>query len=211
MNRRELLQCAAVLAAGASVLPSAWAMNHEQQAFLAAQPDYIDRHPLTFFTAAQRAAVTAVAEQIIPVTDTPGAIAAGAPRFIELMVADWFNDSERAVFMDGLADLQHRANDDFATLLATEQLQLLQQLEEEASDAAWYQLGNVTRLWDDTAPFICQVKELTVLGFMLSDVASSQFLRVNPMGSFEGDIPLASDEASYAVELPIRAIAGEDV
>lgn len=211
MNRREFLQCAAVLAAGASVLPSSWAMNHEQQAFLAAQPDYIDRHPLSFFTERQRALVTAVAEQIIPATDTPGALAAGAPRFIELMVADWLNNTERGLFMDGLADLQQRAGGDFAGLPAAEQLLLLEQLEEEAGDAAWFQIGNVTRLWDDTAPFICQVKELTVLGFMLSDVGSSQFLRVNPMGSFEGDIALASDDSSYAVELPIRAMAGEEV
>lgn len=211
MNRREFLQCAAVLAAGASVLPSSWAMNHEQQAFLAAQPDYIDRHPLSFFTDPQRAAVTAVAKQIIPATDTPGAIAAGAPRFIELMVAHWFNDTERALFVDGLADLQQRAGGDFAGLPADQQLLLLEQFEEEAGDAAWFQLGNVTRLWDDTAPFICQVKELTVLGFMLSDVGSSQFLRVNPMGSFEGNVPLAPDDSSYAVELPIRAIAGGEV
>lgn len=210
MNRREFLECAAVLAVGATVLPSSWAMNHEQQAFLAAQPDYIDRHPLTFFTERQRAAVTAVAEQIIPATDTPGALAAGAPRFIELMVANWLNDTERALFMDGLADLQQRAGGDFAGLPVAEQLLLLEQLEEEAGDAAWFQIGNVTRLWDDTAPFICQVKELTVLGFMLSDVGSSQFLRVNPMGSFDGDIPLGSD-SSYAVELPIRAMAGEEV
>lgn len=211
MNRREFLECAAVLAAGASVLPSSWAMNHEQQAFLAAQPDYIDRHPLSFFTEAQRAAVTAVAEQIIPATDTPGAIAAGAPRFIELMTANWFNDTERALFMDGLTDLQQRANGDFSGLPAAKQLLLLEQLEEESGDAAWFQIGNVTRLWDDTAPFICQVKELTVLGFMLSDVGSTQFLRVNPMGNFDGDIPLAVDDSSYAVELPIRTMAGEDV
>ena len=211
MNRREFLECAAVLVAGASVVPSNWAMNHEQQAFLAAQPDYINRHTLSFFTDRQRAAVSAVADQIIPVTDTPGALAAGAPRFIELMVANWLNDTERALFMGGLADLQQRAGDDFDGLPAEQQLLLLEQFEQEAGDAAWYQLGNVTRLWDDTAPFICQIKELTVLGFMLSDVGSSQFVRVNPMGSFDGDIPLAVDDSSYAVELPIRSIAGAEV
>jgi len=211
MNRREFFQCAAALAAGSSMLPSSWAMTLEQQDFLAAQPDYIDRHPLNFFTQRQRAAVTAVAEQIIPATDTPGAVAARAPRFIELMVANWLNDTERAFFVDGLTDLQQRAGGDFAALAAAGQLLLLEQLEEEAGDAAWFQMGNVTRLWDDTAPFICQVKELTVLGFMLSDVGSSEFLRVNPMGSFEGDIPLTEDDSSYAVELPIRAMAGGEV
>ncbi len=204
MNRRDFLQCAALLAAGATALPSTWAMNHEQRAFLAAQPNYVDRAPLTFFDAAQRAAVSAVAQQIIPATDTPGAIDAGAPRFIELMVADWFNDQERALFMEGLAQLQQRAQGSFADVSGDQQLTLLEQLEAEAGDAAWYKLGNVTRTWDDTAPFICQIKELTVLGFMLSEVGSKAFLRENPMGSFDGDLPLGADDSAYAAEMPIR-------
>ena len=73
-------------------------------------------------------------------------------------------------------------------------------------DAAWFEIGNVTRLWDETAPFICQLKELTVLGFMLSEVGSKQFLRENPMGSFEGDLPLAKDDSAYAAEMPMRLI-----
>ena len=207
MNRREFLQCAALLTAGASALPSTWAMNQEQTAFLASQPNYIDRQPLTFFSEAQRAAVAAVAEQIIPATDTPGAIDAGAPRFIELMVANWFNEEERALFMTGLAQLQQRSGGSFITLSHPGQLALLEQLEEEAGDAAWFEIGNVTRVWDSTAPFICQIKELAVLGFMLSEVGSRQFLRGNPMGSFEGDLPLARDDSAYAAQLPMRLMA----
>jgi glucoside 3-dehydrogenase (cytochrome c) hitch-hiker subunit len=205
MNRRDFLQCAALLAAGTTVVPSAWAMNHEQKTFLAARPNYIDSHPLTFFTDAQRSAIAAIADQIIPRTqDSPGALDAGASRFIELMVADWFNTDERKIFMDGLAELQQRAAGDFARLSAAEQLQQLEALEEEAGDTAWYQLGSTLRIWDDTAPFICQVKELTVLGFMLSKVGREQFLRENPMGQFKGDVPLATDDPAYAPELPLR-------
>jgi gluconate 2-dehydrogenase gamma chain len=208
MNRREFLQCAALLAAGTTVVPSSWGMNHEQKTFLAGQPNYIDRHPLTFFTESQRSAVAAIAEQIIPLTDdSPGALEAGTPRFIELMVADWFNDDERKIFIDGLTQLQLRADGDFASLAAQEQLLLLEALEEEAGDASWYQLGNVIRIWDEGAPFICQVKELTVLGFMLSEVGGTQFLRENPMGKFDGDVPLATDVPAYVSEMPIRLMA----
>ena len=209
MNRREFLQCAAVLAAGATALPSSWVMSAEQTAFLAAQPSYLEQRQPTLFSARQRAAVAAVAEQIIPATDTPGATEAGVPRFIELMVADWFTDAERQFFMRGLAGLQERAGGDFSGLSPEAQLTLLEQLEEEGSDAAWYEIGNVMRLWDDTAPFICQIKELTVLGFFLSEVGASQALRINPMGVFEGDIALGAGETTYAAELPTRSIAGE--
>ena len=208
MKRREFLQAAAVLTAGASVLPPGWSMNEQQRTFLAAQPDYIDSRRPAFFTAEQGATVTIVAEHIIPRTDTPGATDAGVPRFIELMVSDWFTQDERAVFMRGLADLERRAAGNFPGLPATAQLDLLQQLEDQASDAAWFATGNTMRIWDEQAPFICQFKELTVLGFFLSETGATQVLRENPMGSFQGDIPLAEHEPAYATKLPMRLMAG---
>jgi len=209
MKRREFLQCAAVLAAGASTLPSAWSMNHEQKTFLAAQANYIDRQTLTFFTPAQREVVAIVAEHVIPRTETPGAKEAGVPRFIELMVSDWFNEDERKLFMDGLASLQQHDGEPFVDLPASGQLAVLEQLEEESADASWYDIGNVLRVWDEAAPFICQFKELTVLGYFLSEVGAKHALRINPMGEFKGDIPLAADDPAYASQLPMRMIAGE--
>jgi glucoside 3-dehydrogenase (cytochrome c) hitch-hiker subunit len=208
MNRREFLQVAALLAAGASQLPRGWAMTAEQQGFLAAQPNYIDRQPVDFFSPTQRAAVAAMAEQVIPATGTPGAIDAGVPRFIELMVADWFDDGERQTFMDGLEALLASAGGDFASLPATDQLALLEKAEDEAGDAPWFDLGNTLHLWDASAPFICQFKELTVLGFFLSEVGATEVLRDNPMGSFRGDLPLAADDAAYHAILPLRVLFG---
>ena len=77
MDRREFLQCAAMLAAGTTAMPASWAMNQKQQAFLAAQANYTDRKPLTFFSPSQRALVTIIAEHVIPKTDTPGATDGG--------------------------------------------------------------------------------------------------------------------------------------
>jgi gluconate 2-dehydrogenase gamma chain len=209
MNRRDFLQCAALLVVGGSGLRAQLALSQEQQAFLAAQPDYINRGVLDLFTPLQRAAVSAMAEQVIPATDTPGAIDAGVPRFIELMVSDWFNASERELFMRGLEDVQQRAGGDFAALDRAEQLRELEQMEQASADSGWYSLGNVMRIWDDGAPFICQFKELTVLGFMLSEVGGTQFLRENPMGSFNGSLPLASGDPAYVAQVPIRQMAQE--
>ncbi len=211
MNRREFLQCAAVLTAGSAVLPSSWVMSDEQKTCIAAQANYIDRSKTNFFTPEQRATVAAIAEQIIPATDTPGATEAGTGKFIELMVSDWFSEEERTLFMDGLTQLETQAAGSFASLDSDTQLSLLEQLEEQAGDTTWYNMGNVTRMWDDSAPFICQIKELTVLGFMLSEVGSTAFLRENPMGAFDGGMPLGSDDPSYAAELPLRLMAGDIV
>jgi hypothetical protein len=58
------------------------------------------------FDPAQKALCSQLAEIIIPTTDTPGAIAAGVPQFIEFMVADWYTDTERKLFFDGLQALE---------------------------------------------------------------------------------------------------------
>ncbi|MFK7733827.1 MAG: gluconate 2-dehydrogenase subunit 3 family protein [Pseudomonadales bacterium] len=205
MNRRELLQCAALLTAGSGIVPNTWALTSEQQTYLASRGSYLDRVELTFFSTAQRAMVAAMSELTIPRTDTPGAIDAGAPQFIEAMVAGWFNDDERSNFMNGLDALDKKANG-YLSLKPKQQLELLEELEDEASDAAWYRMGNTMRIWDSQAPFICQFKELTILGFMLSETASRQFLQPNPMGSFEGSVNLKPEQRVYSTQLPMRSV-----
>lgn len=209
MRRREFLQVAALVSAGTSVIPRGWALNAEQSAFLAARPPYIDQKTPDLFNKVQRAAVTAAAEQIIPRTDTPGAIDAGAPRFIELLVQDWFNDAERNDFLAGLEDLLKRSGGDFAALSVAEQLAVLEKLEAESADSSWYDFASTLRIWDDTAPFICQLKELTVLGFTLSEVGATQFLRINPMGKFDGDYPFAEGDGAYDKDTLLRKLAME--
>ncbi|MFK8022136.1 MAG: gluconate 2-dehydrogenase subunit 3 family protein [Pseudomonadales bacterium] len=196
MNRRDFLQCAALITVGASQAPKGWALSEEQNTFLAAQPPYVNRVARNFFTEAQRNQIAAMAELIIPKTDTPGAIDAEVPTFIEGMVATWFNDQERDHFMRGLTGVNERAKG-FLNLSQAEQVNLLENLESEASDAPWYQFGNTLRVWDSEAPFICQLKELTILGFMLSETAGQSILRPEIMGAFDGSVDLLPDDTVY--------------
>ena len=97
MNRREILKItAALLGAGLSGSLS-------QNVMAGLVPT--DKPTRTVFDARSSKMVAVLAELIIPKTETPGAIEAGAPAFIEMMVADWFNDGERKIFFDGLAAL----------------------------------------------------------------------------------------------------------
>ena len=105
MDRREFLQCAAILTSGASVAQLGFALHEEQLVYLATAPDFI-ASDVNYFTPAQRQTIAALAEAIIPATDTPGAIDAGVPKFIELMVANWLNDQERSLFDAGFASLE---------------------------------------------------------------------------------------------------------
>lgn len=206
MNRRELLQCAALLVSGASASRLGLAMTDEQWTYLATAPDYTDRK-VDYLTPARRRIIAAMAEVIIPQTNTPGAIAAGVPRYIELMVADWFNEQERAIFDAGLAaiesDIPEQYGAAFEQLSHPQQLQVMESLEEQAGDSDWYRLGNVQRDFISDAPFICQLKELTIWGFFTSEIGMTQVLRYDPMPMrFDGDTPLGPNDSSR----PLRFI-----
>ena len=117
MNRRDLMQCAVVLFAGLKDSPYALgALSNEQREVISLRAPYIERTSINFFNEIQRQAIIIASERIIPRTDTPGAIDAGVPRFIELMVSDWLMDSERDTFMLGLQDLLDQSDGDFSAL-----------------------------------------------------------------------------------------------
>lgn len=201
MERRKFLQCAAVLVSGMTVSQLGFSLNYEQLQYLAGAPDYA-RKSVNYLSQQQRKLVAAMTEVIIPETDTPGAIAAGVPHFIELMVADWFNPGERAIFAAGLNDLETRIpkqyGKPFDQLDAAQQLAILEAMEAAASDSSWYQSGNVRRTFISDAPFICQMKELTVWGFFTSEVGVTQTLRHNSMPMhFNGHAPRTPDDSTW--------------
>ena len=72
-----------------------------------------------------------------------------------------------------------------------------------ASDAAWYQMGNVQRVFDSEAPFICQLKELTIWGFFTSETGATQVLRYEAMPmKFDGKRKLGKDDSSWVATYP---------
>ena len=210
MNRRDLMQCAVILFAGLKDSPYALgALSNEQRKVISARAPYIEKTAVNFFNYIQRQAITIASERIIPRTDTPGAIDAGVPRFIELMVSNWLMDGERKTFMLGLQDLLDQSDGDFSALSEARQLDLLEAFESEAADSNWYRFANTLRVWDEDAPFICQLKELTVLGFLLSEKGAREFLQINPMGIFDGSYPLQSDYSSYEKHTLVRLLSRE--
>jgi len=196
MNRRQFMQLSALVLAGGAVSGPRLAVD-QQQLFVLGR-SFIEQ-PVDLFSSAQRKLLQAAVETIIPRTDTPGALDANVDRFIELCVAQFMTEPERTVFIAGLDELVNAVDQQQSDLIT-----LLTELEEQHSDAAWYQLGNrVGNGFDSSAPFICQLKELTVVGFFMSEVGATQVLRHNPMpGQFDGETVLASDQPSWARNTP---------
>src|SRR6478609_460979 len=98
-DRRNLLAGAVALLGAEVAAPLARALAAE-----AAAPGFGSSHAV--FTAEQRSLLAAIAERIIPTTDTPGAIAAGVPQFIEMMVADFYETADRNDFLNGLGAVE---------------------------------------------------------------------------------------------------------
>jgi hypothetical protein len=103
MNRRDILKYM-MMATGAGFTGSL-----AQQVMAGAAPTATPSKAL--FDAATAKKVAVLAEMIIPKTDTPGAIEAGVPKFIEMMVSDWYNDRHilRQRIQETVFEMQTRA------------------------------------------------------------------------------------------------------
>jgi gluconate 2-dehydrogenase gamma chain len=94
MDRRALMQRVALLI-GAASLPA--------DAFAAVAKGKGKRK--AFLTSAQFALLSAVADTIIPVTDTPGAVATGVPRQLDGMLANWASAVRRTEMVGALTEI----------------------------------------------------------------------------------------------------------
>lgn len=111
INRRSALAGVVGLFGASVFAPIARAADAVQAANL---PVISEGPPsATVFTPAQRALVTALSERVLPTTDTPGAIAAGVPAFIEKLLADWAKPEERVPILAGLDAIEARSLQDY--------------------------------------------------------------------------------------------------
>ena len=121
----------------------------------------------------QHETVAAVAELIIPETDTPGARAARVGEFIDLMVAEWCTEEQRARFLDGLADLDRQSQAligrAFLDAGLSEQVSTLSEL--EAEWLAFRVAGGKPE-----EHFFHQIKYFTIYGYYTSRVGVEQEL-----------------------------------
>ena len=162
LDRRDLLAGAGALLGVELVAPLAKALAAETSPAEMA-PGFTASH--TAFTSDQRSLVAAISERIIPTTDTPGAIAAGVPGFIEMMLADWYEPTDRNEFMDGLGILEGNArvqfNRPFVEIAPEEQDLVLTQ-------------AMTRRISGLSANFFEHCRQLTIMGYYTSEIGCKQ-------------------------------------
>jgi hypothetical protein len=193
MNRREALR---LLAGGATLrlAPSQFVttkmltLMREARAVLQEQasstPKTLNPH--------QYATVKTVAELILPRTETPGATEVGAVDFIDLILTEWFEDSERTRFLAGLADLDARSQTlfakDFVDSTTTQQGLILVALGEQMiedrerererswSTAGSSDDGSAPEVPEESKNFYFTLRQLTLTAYYTSEAGATEEL-----------------------------------
>ena len=176
LTRREAIQ-RATLFLGVALSPSL--LTSVMQA--ATPLGGVNAKPV-YLSAQQFAIAGAVAERILPRTDTPGARDVGVPAFIDLMFGRYLAAEDKQVVATGLAEVE-------AASLAAQKKSFLQ-LTDAQQDALLTTLAEASKTKVRT--FFHQFKELTVLGYFTSETVGKTVLHYDPVpGRFEACIPLA--------------------
>jgi hypothetical protein len=144
----------------------------------------------------QRQLVARLSELVIPTTDTPGAIEAGVPAFIDQIVSEWYTAAERTIFLDGLAALEAESRtrhaQPFLECSEPEQVALLEWAQAQAPAPETGMTAMFHPLLAEDAPFFPKLRELTVVGYYTSRVGAAQELAYVAMpGRYDGDYPAA--------------------
>ncbi|WP_420145390.1 gluconate 2-dehydrogenase subunit 3 family protein [Sphingobium sp.] len=145
--------------------------------------------PASVFTPAQRALVTALSERILPTSDTPGAIAAGVPDYIEHMLGDWAITDERATIFDGLAAIDARSMTDYKKAAV------------KASAAQQDALLTLAMNGDlpSGAPFFQAFRQLVITGYYTSEIGITQERHYLPVpGDYDGAYPIAKVDRIFS-------------
>lgn len=151
----------------------------------------------------RRLILEALAELIIPQTETPGAIAAGVPAFIDQIVSRWYTDTERKIFLDGLlainAQCQSNYGQEFINCTLRRQTQALSAFEAQAENYKPPPRDMFDRTDPEDTPFFTKIKELTVFGYYTSELGATQELRWLPMpGKYLVDYPVTEVGRAWA-------------
>ncbi len=146
-------------------------------------------------TGDQARLVDAVAELIIPATDTPGARQAGVPQFIDRALANYCDKSQKDLLIGGLtrmdADARAAHGDVFVALKPEQQVAMLTAYDQEAGVAKGQNPGQ--------PHFFAALEDWVTVGYFTSEPGATMALRYDPVpGAYHGCVPLAEIGRAWA-------------
>ena len=140
----------------------------------------VSENATTFLSESLRTSLAIITDIIIPATDTPGAIGAGVPEFIERLLARCLPREEAREWHD--AFLAFQADTRFNSLTMSDQRRIVKSLDD--------------RLGQD--PFYSTIKELTLVGYYTSETGGSIELKYDPIPGPYREIPLKNIDRAWS-------------
>jgi gluconate 2-dehydrogenase gamma chain len=181
-KRRELLRRAAWMLGGAISAPAALAILQGCSAKDSA-PGAAAWVP-KFLKPQQGKVITQIADIIIPKTATSGAIDAGVPAFIDLVLADVYPKDAQDRFTAGCSEFEAAASASGKPFLEQEPAQRVAFVQKSLDEA----LATA----HDQKPFILMARELTLLGFFTSRAGITENMDyVAVPTAYHGCVPLS--------------------
>jgi hypothetical protein len=179
LARREVLRRAAWLLGGAISTPAALAILQGCSAKDA--PKAADWQP-KFFKGDEAKVVTAVADIILPHTDTSGALDVNVPAFIDSMLDAVYDADAQARFRNGCAEFAAaKAGKSFLDQDRDAQTATVKQALEAAVSAD-----------AQPRPFIMMARELTLLGFYTSQPGITENMEYQAVPTaYHGCVPIS--------------------
>ena len=191
MKRRQAIGVLGGVAAGPLLMPSgsfaellAWSERVRESSPPPQTPSHL--------TPPRTRVMAALAEIIIPETDTPGASEAGVTEFVAALVDGWLDDDDRDRFLAGLDTVDPAARErfgaDFADCTAEQQSEYVGDLDAE-----------LTRMREDPEAnaslyFFHHVKRFTITAYFTSEVGLAALGHRISFRTFEGCAPLTPAE-----------------
>jgi len=181
LERRALLKRVAWMLGGAVSAPAALAIL---QGCSAKEPVPGAAIASKFFKGRQADVVTAIADVLIPRTDTSGALDAGVPAFIDAVMADVYPKDAQERFSAGIDAFETAAGSGGTAFLEQDTAHRAATVQ-QAIDAAF------TGEHKDK-PFILVARELTLLGFYTSRVGVTENMEYVAVPTvYHGCVPLS--------------------
>lgn len=174
MQRRDVLR---LLASGTALQLTPLKMlafARTARALVAEQPSPRILNPHQYATA------KTMAELIIPRTDTPGATDVGVADFIDLILAEWCDDSERERFLKGFADVDARSQalfgGEFTSCTAIEQSQILIDLGQQMGGGDRSRRSRRATRSAPSPDFYPMFRRLTLTAYFTSEAGATKAL-----------------------------------
>jgi hypothetical protein len=193
MQRRDLLRLLATGAALQLAPHRLFAIMRETRLLIDEQTSLRTLNPHQYVT------VKTIAEMIIPRTDTPGATDVKTAEFIDLILTEWYGESERARFLAGLDDVDSRTRrlfaKDFVDCSPLQQSDVLVALGEKMAEETQSPRSRlfIGRGSGPAKDFYAMLRQLTLTAYYTSEAGATGELRFELIpGEYKGCIEPSS-------------------